>query len=345
MKNIYSYNLNELEEYFIEIGEKKFRAKQVFEWLYLKRATSFEMMSNLSKTLIAHLQENFTLGSLTLLERQESSDGCVKYLFELEDKNCIETVLMRQEYGNSVCVSSQIGCNMGCVFCASGQIKKVRDLTAGEIVEQIIKVQQDLDEYEERVSHLVVMGIGEPFDNYDNVLQFIYIVNNAHGLAIGARHMTISTCGLIEGIKRFQNEPLQVNLAISLHSAIDAKRSDLMPINLNTNLKSLQRALIEYTNKTNRRVTFEYILLKGVNDSNSDATALADFVKPVHSYTNLIPYNQVNECGYEKVNRKDAMKFYDSLKKLKVNVTIRKEHGQDIDAACGQLRNKKMEDK
>lgn len=341
MKYIYDYNLEDLETYFLEINEKKYRAKQVFEWLYVKKATSFSEMSNLSKSLIEKLEKEFYFDGLVLETKQVSSDGTIKYLFKLKDGNFIETVLMTYDYGNSVCVSSQIGCNMGCAFCASGQLKKVRDLTKGEIVGQVMMVQHDLKVDDRRVSHVVVMGIGEPFDNYDNVLGFVRIINNPFGLAIGARHITISTCGLIEGIKKYENEDLQTNLAISLHSAKNSTRSALMPINQKDELVALKRAIKDYINKTNRRVTFEYILLKGVNDSKEDAKVLIDFVRGLNAYVNLIPYNAVEQTQFNNVSREDAFAFSQYLKQANINVTVRKEHGSDIDAACGQLRSKK----
>ena len=340
MNNIYDLDLIDLEQYFLDHNEKKYRAKQLFEWLYLKRISDFSQASNLSKKQLEQLKNDFVFDGLRIKEKQESKDGTIKYLFELYDGNLIETVLMKYDYGNSICVSSQVGCNMSCRFCASGQLTKQRDLSAGEMVAQIIMIQKDLDSLQERVSHLVVMGIGEPFDNYDNVMKFVKIVNNPHGLAIGARHITISTCGLIAGINRYQEENLQTNLAISLHSAADEQRSWLMPINKSNNLAELKKALQKYYKKTKRRITFEYIVLKGVNDSQKDAKKLADYCKGLNVYVNLIPYNQIGETEFKKISRQDCFRFYDYLKKLGVNVTIRKEFGSDIDAACGQLRSR-----
>lgn len=342
MKNIYSLDLSDLEEYFLSINEKKYRAKQLFEWLYVQRIAEYNKISNMSQSLLEKISHDYTFDVVKLQEKQVSKDGTIKYLFELYDGNLVETVLMRYEYGNSVCVSSQIGCNMACGFCASGQLKKQRDLSAGEIVAQVIAVQQDLDLSEERVSHIVVMGIGEPFDNYDNVMKFIRIINNPFGLAIGARHITVSTCGLIEGIEKYQEENLQTNLAISLHSAIDSTRNSIMPVNRGNDLASLRKAIAQYIRKTNRRVTLEYIVLKGVNDSKSDAQALAKFVKGINAYVNIIPYNSVKDSGFKKISRDECFKFYTYLKDDNVNVTIRKEFGNDIDAACGQLRSKRL---
>ena len=341
MRNIYDLDLSNFEEYFLSIDEKKYRAKQLFEWIYQKRISSFTEITNMSKSLLDKLEKEFTFDIVLVKEKQESKDGTIKYLLELNDGNLIETVLMRYEYGNSVCVSSQVGCNMACSFCASGQLSKKRDLTSGEMVAQIIHIQRELDVSEDRVSHVVVMGIGEPFDNYDNVMQFIRIINNPFSLAIGARHITISTCGLISGIQKYQDENLQTNLAISLHSAVDSLRSRLMPINKANNLQELKQAVRNYIKKTNRRVTFEYIVLKGVNDSKKDAKALADYLKGINAYVNLIPFNDVENTEFQSISRDECYKFYSYLKECGVNVTIRKEFGSDIDAACGQLRSKR----
>jgi len=341
MRNIYDLNLEDLQEYFLSINEKKFRGKQVFEWLYVNKVFSFEEMTNLSKKTIEQLNQDFYFDGLVVVEKQVSTDGTIKFLSRLKDGNHIETVLMRYNYGNSVCVSSQIGCNMGCKFCASGQLKKVRDLTPGEIVGQIMLVTKEILEEDSRVSHVVVMGIGEPFDNYENIMKFVRIINNPFGLAIGARHITVSTCGLVEQIEQYANEDLQINLAISLHSAIDEKRSSIMPVNHRYDLDRLKEAVKKYIAKTNRRVTYEYILLKDVNDSKEDALALVDYIKGVNAYINLIPWNAVDQTDFKNVSRKDAEVFSQYLKEKNVNVTIRKEHGSDIDAACGQLRSKK----
>lgn len=345
--SIYGLTKEELIEWFIEHGEKKFRATQVWEWLYIKRVNSFEEMTNLSKITIDLLEENFIINPLKQVIIQEAKDGTVKYLFQLPDKNMIETVLMRQEYGMSVCVTTQVGCNIGCTFCASGLLKKQRDLTAGEIVAQIMLVQRYFDERgkDERVSHIVVMGIGEPFDNYDNLMDFLHIINDAKGLAIGARHITVSTSGLVPKIKEFAKNGLQVNLAISLHAPNNEVRTSIMRINRSFPIEKLMEAVDEYLEKTNRRITFEYIMLKGVNDRPEHAQQLADLLKDKKklAYVNLIPYNPVSEHDqYSRSKREDVMKFYDILKKNGVNCVIRKEHGTDIDAACGQLRSKQM---
>ncbi|GFI41440.1 23S rRNA (adenine(2503)-C(2))-methyltransferase RlmN [Thomasclavelia cocleata] len=338
MKNIYDYSLEQLTEYFALIKQKPFRAKQVFSWLYQKDAQSFEDMSDLSKDLRNQLNEEFTLDVLKIKEKQVSRDGTIKYLFELLDGSLIESVLMIHDYGRSLCVTSQVGCNMKCTFCASGLLNKQRNLTAGEIVAQIIKVQEDVGQ---RISHVVVMGTGEPFDNYDNVMNFVRIINHPHGLAIGARHITISTCGLIDGINKYSEEGIQTNLAISLHAPNDEIRNELMPINKVYPMDDLREAVSNYINKTNRRVTFEYILLKDINDDIIYARQLAHYLRGLNAYVNLIPYNSVDEHGYQPSSKEQAEIFKSELLRLHINVTMRKEHGRDIDGACGQLRAKR----
>lgn len=338
MENIYNYSLEQLTNYFASINQKPFRAKQVFSWLYQKEASSFDEMSNLSKELRERLKEHFTFDILKIVEKQESKDGTIKYLFEMLDGSLIETVLMIHDYGKSLCVTSQVGCNMKCSFCASGLLRKQRDLTPGEIVAQVMKVQLDT---KQRISHVVVMGTGEPFDNYDNVMEFVRIINHPNGLAIGARHITISTCGLIPGIQRYSDEGIQTNLAISLHAPNDEIRNQLMPINRRYPLDDLRQAISDYIDKTNRRVTFEYILLKDVNDSLVDARQLAHYLRGLNAYVNLIPYNSVDEHGYQPSDQETIEKFKSELLRLHINVTLRKEHGRDIDGACGQLRAKR----
>ena len=346
-QSIYGLTIEELTNWFLENGEKKFRAAQVWEWLYQKRVKDFSEMTNLSKNLITKLTDQFVINPLKQIVVQEATDGTVKYLFELPDKNMIETVLMKQEYGLSVCVTTQVGCNIGCTFCASGLLKKNRDLTAGEIVAQIMMVQHYFDERQEgeRVSHVVVMGIGEPFDNYDNVMNFLHVINDAKGLAIGARHITVSTSGLANKIKEFADNGLQVNLAISLHAPNNEIRTSIMRINRSFPIEKLMAAVDEYLEKTNRRITFEYIMLNQVNDRPEHAQQLADLLKDKKklTYVNLIPYNPVSEHDqYSRSPKADVLKFYDVLKKNGINCVIRKEHGTDIDAACGQLRSKQM---
>ena len=345
--SIYGLTRDELIDWAMEHGEKKFRATQIWDWLYKKRVQSFEEMTNISKDFIAKFNENFCVNPLKQRIVQESKDGTVKYLFELPDGMLIETVLMRQHYGLSVCVTTQVGCNIGCTFCASGLIKKQRDLTAGEIVAQIMLVQKYFDDRGdgERVSHVVVMGIGEPFDNYDNVLRFLRTINNDNGLAIGARHITVSTSGLAPKIKEFANEGVQVNLAVSLHAPNNDLRSSIMRINRSFPLEKLFEAIEYYIQTTNRRVTFEYIMLNEVNDHPENAQELADLTKKIRklSYINLIPYNPVSEHDqYSRSTKERVAAFYDVLKKNGVNCVVRQEHGTDIDAACGQLRSNTM---
>ena len=339
MKLIYDYTQEQLIEEFLNMGEKKFRATQVYEWLYRKNVNSFDEMKNISQDLRERLKKDYYCGSFPIIEKQVSSDGTIKYLLELPDGGLIETVLMVHEYGRSLCVTSQLGCNMGCKFCASGLLKKQRNLTPGEMVNQVLTVMHDT---KERISHVVVMGTGEPFDNYDHVMDFVRIINYAKGLAIGARHITISTCGLCDKIERYANEGIQINLAISLHAPNDEIRNELMPINRAYPMDRLRESLEYYIKKTNRRVTFEYILLKGVNDSLAHARQLAHYIRGLNAYVNLIPYNAVDEHGYQQSSLKDVENFKNELLRLKINATLRKEHGRDIDGACGQLRAKKV---
>lgn len=344
---IYGLPLPELEAWFVANNQKKFRAQQVWDWLYRKRVDSFQEMTNLSQEAIALLEEHFAFPVLTEKVKQESTDGTRKFLFELADGLLIETVLMPQDYGLSVCVTTQVGCNIGCTFCASGLIAKQRDLMAGEIVAQIMHVQKTLDQLEkgDRVSHVVVMGIGEPFDNYANVMNFLRIINSDKGLAIGARHITVSTSGLAPKIVEFAKEGLQVNLALSLHAPNNDIRSRMMRINRKYPLEMVMGAVDEYIALTNRRVTFEYIMLDQVNDSVEQAQELADLLadKKHLSYVNLIPYNKVREHDqYERSSKERVVAFYDVLKKNRINVVVRKEFGHDIEAACGQLRSSQL---
>lgn len=336
MEHLYNYSLEELTEYFKSINEKPFRAKQVFQWLYQKNAFDFQEMSNISKDLREKLEKQCIIDTFEIQEKQVSSDGTIKYLFKMIDGNLIEAVLMRHDYGQSLCVTSQVGCNMQCAFCASGLLKKQRNLTAGEMVNQVMAVTKDTGI---RVSHVVVMGTGEPFDNYDEVMKFVRIINHPHGLAIGARHITISTCGLVNMIERYSNEGIQTNLAISLHAPNDEIRDQLMPVNKAFNMDSLRKGVADYIEKTNRRVTFEYILLDDVNDSLAHARQLAHYMRGLNAYVNLIPYNSVDEHGFKPSSHVEE--FKDELLRLHINCTVRKEHGRDIDGACGQLRAKR----
>ena len=335
--NIYGLTLEELEDLFISLGSKKFHALQLFSWLYEKRVESFDEKKKKKKDIISILKDNYSIDRLKIVDVQEDSDVC-KYLFELYDGEHIEAVLMRHDYGNSICVSSQVGCNMGCKFCESGRRKKVRNLEAYEMVLQILMIEKLLGE---RISHVVVMGIGEPFDNYDNLIKFFKIINHPKGLAIGARHITVSTCGIIPKILEFSDFPLQINLAISLHAPNNEIRDKIMPINKVYPIEELIPALKTYLEKTNRRLTFEYIMLDGINDSEECAKELANLVKDINCYINLIPYNETNNIEFKRTKTIQIMRFYDILKKSRVNVTIRREFGGNIDAACGQLRSKK----
>ena len=334
MDSIFNYKLEDLEEFFLSIGEKKFKARQIFEWIYKKHIYDFYEMSNISKSLQEKLNNTFSTNLLKIKTKQ-SSKLTNKYLFELDDGNMIEAVLMRHDYGNSICVSSQVGCNMGCSFCESGRLKKVRDLTAADIVRQIIMIQEDIDE---RIDSVVVMGIGEPFDNYENVMNFVRIINSPYGIEIGARHITISTSGLVPMINKYGDEDLQTNLAISLHAPNDELRSKLMKVNKAYPIKKLMKAIDDYIKKTNRRVTIEYLLLKDVNDTNKCAEELSKLLKGKNVYVNLIPYNETSHIEYKTSPNENVMKFYDTLKKNKINVTVRMKFGDEIDAACGQLR-------
>lgn len=335
MKNIYGYTLETLENYFESIGEKKFKAVQVFEWLYKKRVKSFDDMSNVKKDTLEHLKSEFTFGDIKIVAKREGED-VIKYLFELEDSSRVEAVLMKHDYGNSLCVSTEVGCNMGCTFCESGRMKKVRNLETYEMVLQILKIEEDI---KLRISHVVLMGIGEPFDNYENVINFVSIINSGKGIDIGARHITISTCGIIPKIKEFMKDGKQVNLAISLHASNDALRSRIMPINKAYPLNELMEVLKEYISVTGRRVTFEYVLLNEVNDNYENAVELAKLLKGMNCYVNLIPYNETSHIQYKKSSSERILAFYDTLKKNKINVTIRREFGAKLMAACGQLRS------
>ncbi len=342
--SIYSLQLDELKEWLEQNGEKAFRAAQIYEWLYEKRVSSFEGMTNLSKGLRSKLEESFTLTTLNTLVQQTSKDGTIKFLFELHDGYSIETVLMRHDYGNSVCVTTQVGCRIGCTFCASTLGGLKRNLEAGEIVAQVVKVQQALDELGERVSSVVIMGIGEPFDNYDNMMSFLRIINHDKGLNIGARHITVSTSGIVPKIYKFADEKLQINFAISLHAPNTELRSKLMPINRAYKLPQLMEAVKYYVDKTGRRITFEYGLFGGENDQVEHAEELAALIKGLKCHVNLIPVNYVPERDYVRTPKEQIKLFEDTLKKHGVNVTTRREQGHDIDAACGQLRAKERKE-
>lgn len=342
MVNLYDYSLSKLEELLMARGEKKYRATQLFKRIYEKRVTTFDEMTDVSKVFREILNTEFCLEKPSIYKKQLSKDGTIKLLCELGDGSKVETVLMRYNYGNVACVTSEVGCNMGCCFCASGLLKKKRELAVSEMVGQILVLDDLLKEEgnNERVTHIVIMGTGEPFDNYDNVMDFIRILNHPYGFAIGARHITVSTCGIVPKIYDYAKEGLQINLAISLHAPNDEIRHKIMPISFKYPMNELMDAVKYYEKTAGRRVTFEYILLKGINDSKENANELADLIKGTLAYVNLIPYNPVNEMKYERSDNKSVHQFMDTLMKRGVNVTVRKEFGTDIDAACGQLRAK-----
>ena len=337
LRNIYDLTRKEFEDYFVSIGDKKFRSVQLYEFLYKKRINNTSEMNNIGNNIKERLNKDFSFYMIKLIVKQE--DNLVKkYLFELIDGERIESVVMFHDYGISVCVSSQVGCNMSCAFCESGRLKKRRNLEAYEIVEQILLIEQDIGK---RISHIVVMGIGEPFDNYDNVMRFVKIVNDNKGIDIGSRHITISTCGIVPGIYKFMNEEGQVNLAISLHAPNDEIRNKIMPISKRYKLEELMEAIKKYISVTNRRVTFEYIMLDNINDSTLCAMELSKLLKGINCYVNLIPYNETENISFKRSKNSQIMKFYDILKKNSINVKIRKEFGSKVDAACGQLRASK----
>lgn len=339
MHHLYNMRLSELEQWFQEMGEPKFRAKQVFEWLYQKRVRSISEMTNLPKTLREKLAEesNFMV-SHEVLKQVSKVDGTVKFLLDWPDRVTVETVLMRHDYGNSVCVSTQVGCKMGCTFCASTLGGMIRQMTAGEMIEQLLHSQLLLDKTQERVSSLVLMGSGEPMDNYDESMKFIDIVIDPNGLNIGQRHITISTVGLAPGIIRLADDNRPITLAVSLHAANDELRSSMMPINKAYPLAKLMEACRYYVEKTGRRISFEYALVGGKNDSLEDAHQLARLLQGMSCHVNLIPVNYVPERNYRRTPKDQIQAFLQELRELGVNATMRREMGHDISAACGQLR-------
>lgn len=337
MKNIKDYNLDELKEEMISIGEKSYRAEQIFKWIYVENVTDFNEMTNLSLELREKLKNNYTLDIYKIIKKQESSDGTKKYLFDVLDGNAIETVLMQYKHGYSICVSSQVGCKMGCKFCASTGIAFIRSLTAGEIAEQILAVGRDTGI---KISNVVFMGIGEPLDNFDNVIKAIKIVNNQKGLNIGARHISISTCGLVPKIYEIADMDLQCTLSISLHATTNEKRSKMMPINNKYSIEELMKACKYYIEKTNKRISFEYALAKNNNDNLDDAKALAKLLRGMLCHVNLIPINKIENGKFDTSTNENVMKFRDYLNDNGIVATIRRELGDDIEAACGQLRRK-----
>jgi 23S rRNA (adenine2503-C2)-methyltransferase len=336
---IYDLTLEELVDFLLKNDQKKFRADQIWNWLYKQKVSSFKEMKNLSDDLIELLEANFKLQALELVLKHTSQDGTLKCLYALHDGHLIESVLIKQHYGNSICVTTQVGCNIGCSFCASGLLKKKRDLTAGEIIAQIIETEKIL---QERISYVVVMGIGEPFDNYEQLMKFLNTINHPKGLEIGARHITVSTSGIVPKIKEYAHMGLQVNLAISLHAPNNQIRTQLMKINQRYPIEDVVDAIRYYIGITKRRVTIEYILIDQLNDTEAVALELVKLLRGLNVYVNLIPYNEVLEAPYKRSDRQTMVAFYDILMKNKIQVTLRKEQGHDINAACGQLRSQHL---
>ncbi|MDQ0190840.1 23S rRNA (adenine(2503)-C(2))-methyltransferase RlmN [Alicyclobacillus cycloheptanicus] len=339
MHHLYNFRKRELIDLLKTYGEPSYRATQIFEWLYQKRATRISEMTNLSKKLRQRLEEEATVVTSEALRKQVSKvDGTVKFLLGWSDHVTVETVLMRHDYGNSVCVSTQVGCKMGCTFCASTLGGMIRQMTAGEMVEQLLWSQRLLDDTDERVSSVVLMGSGEPMDNYEQAMKFIDIINDPNGLNIGQRHITISTVGLVPGIIRLADDGRPITLAVSLHAANDELRSSMMPVNRAYPLEKLMEACQYYCQKTGRRISFEYALVGGKNDSLEDARQLAALIRNLPSHVNLIPVNYVPERNYSRTPKDQIDAFLQELRRLGVNATIRREMGHDISAACGQLR-------
>ena len=339
MKNIKDYNLDDLKKEIINLGEKGYRAEQIFKWIYVDRVNSFDEMTNLPKDLRDKLKENYSMNNFNILKKQESSDGTKKYLFDVLDGNAIESVLMKYHHGNTICVSSQIGCKMGCKFCASTGIRFIRNLSSGEIVEQLLAVEKDSGK---KISNIVFMGIGEPLDNYDNVINAIRIINNPKGINIGARHISISTSGIVPRIYDLANENIQCTLSISLHASNNEKRSQMMPVNNRYNIEELIKACKDYIKITNKRISFEYALAKDNNDNLEDAKQLVKLLKGMICHVNLIPINKIENGAYVKSSNENIIKFRDYLNDNGIVATIRRELGSDIDAACGQLRRKNL---
>lgn len=341
--DIRSLQYDELINWCEQIGEKKFRAAQIYDWLHVKIVDSFDEMTNLSKNLRQKLNDNCECISLKMIDVQISKiDGTRKYLFELPDNNVIESVWMKYKHGNSVCISSQVGCRMGCRFCASTLDGLVRGIKPSEMLEQIYQIQKHTGE---RVSNVVVMGTGEPFDNYDNLIKFIKMLTDEHGLHISQRNLTVSTCGIVPNIKRFADEEFSVTLALSLHASNNEKRKSLMPVANKYNLDEILEACDYFYDKTGRRVTFEYSLVGGVNDTDEDAKELISMLKGKNCHINLIPVNPIKEREYVQSDKKVIENFKNKLEKSGINVTIRREMGRDIDGACGQLRKRYMQSK
>jgi len=336
--NIKSQTLNELEETVVELKDKKFRAKQLFEWLHVKQVANYSDMKNLPKSLLEKLEVQFPLVPLKVVQKRvDEKDQTTKYLFELEDGEVVETVLMKYKYGNSICISSQVGCKMGCTFCASTIGGLIRQLTPSEMLDQIYSIEV---ETEEIVHSIVVMGTGEPLDNYDNLVRFITLLSDDKGRNLSRRNITVSTCGIIDKIEAISHDLPQINLAISLHSPNQKMRKEVMPISIKYTLEKLIIACKAYTDHTHRRITFEYSLIKNVNDSPAHAKELINLLRGMLCHVNLIPVNPVDERGHQATEGAEVLKFKNIVERGKIQVTIRRSLGQNIDAACGQLRNR-----
>ncbi len=332
---ISSYPLDALTALLAGMGQPAFRGRQLFRWLHQKRVREFSAMTDQPKALLAALGQQYTIVSLGIRRRQQSRDGTVKYLFALGDGNCIETVVMRYRYGNTVCVSTQVGCRMGCRFCASAQNGRVRDLTAGEIAAQLYAAEADLGE---RISHIVLMGIGEPLDNFDAVMDFLSIVTSPEGANLSMRNISLSTCGLVPMIGRLAEKKLQLTLSVSLHAPNNPLRSSMMPVNDSYPVEALIAACRRYQKTTGRRVSFEYSMVRGVNDGEAEACQLAALIKGMGAHVNLIPINPVDGSPYSASDAQNIRRFAARLTALGVNATVRRRLGADISAACGQLR-------
>ncbi|GAB6181069.1 23S rRNA (adenine(2503)-C(2))-methyltransferase RlmN [Desulfotomaculum defluvii] len=336
--NLRNLNLADMKKLLLDLGEKPFRADQICRWVFAQGVSSFDEMTNLSKELRNKLDQIATLSQTTILTRQVSMKGdTIKYLFGLQDGNAVESVLMKHSYGNSVCVSTQVGCRMGCFICASTINGLVRNLSPGEIYDQVLGIQRETGE---RVSHIVIMGAGEPLDNYENVMRFLEIINAEYALNIGYRHITLSTCGLVPKMMELAEKKLPITLAVSLHAPNDELRDKLVPMNRKYNIQKLLEACSAYTSITGRRITFEYAMLADINDSDLHARQLATLLKGLLCHINLIPANPVEEKGFERTPPERVDRFRSYLEKVGLNVTVRRELGTDINAACGQLRRR-----
>ena len=341
-KCLSSLTLEQLTALMKELGQPAFRAKQIFHWIHQKLATDLSQMTDQPKKLIALLDESWYISAPVIERRQEAKDGTVKYLLRMADGNCIETVVMRYNYGNTVCVSTQVGCRMGCRFCASTQAGRVRNLEAGEIVSEIYTAQRDIGE---RISHIVLRGIGEPLDNYNNVMDFLHIISSPDGVKIGMRNISLSTCGLVPAIDKLAQENLQLTLSVSLHAPFNDIRSGMMPVNDAFPIEKLMPAVRDYQKVTGRRVSFEYSMVRGVNDTDACARKLAQLIKGMGAHVNLIPINPVDGSPYSASDAENVRRFQKLLTELGVNATVRRRLGSEISAACGQLRREEMQEK